>query len=186
MNENCGAAQRQNRLPAPSRPKGRSALRKPLATAWRRGQSAVELALAAPLLALLLVVVGDGGRMFFTYLEVVGAARAGAQYGAQTLVTATDNSGMQTHALSAAPNLSGLTATATNYCCCQSGSTCANFGTSNTTSTTDTTSCGVKPSCSDWRKYVQVNTTATFTTLVKYPGLPSSLTFKAESILRAR
>lgn len=143
----------------------------------------VEMALVAPVLIVLFLIIADGGRMFFAYLEVVGAARTGAQYGAQTLVTAADNSGMVSHALAAAPNLS-VSATATNYCCCTSGSTCTQF--SNSSSTIYTSSCAEQPPCSDWRRYVQVNTTGTFKTLCKYPGLPSSFTFNAESILRAR
>lgn len=140
----------------------------------------------ASVLLLLLVAVADGGRMFFTYLEVVEAARAGAQYGAQDFATANDDSGMQTYAKNAAPNAPGLTATATNFCCCpnSSGSSCTAFG--NSTSTTYTESCGVTPPCSDWRRYEQVNTTDTFTPLLKYPGLPSTLTLKGECLLRSR
>ncbi len=162
---------------------------------WSAGQSAAELALVLPVLALLLVAITDAGRMFYTYLEVVGAARAGAQEGAQTVVTAGCISPMQSAATGAA-NLTGITATATSYCCCSSGSSCVNFGvtinSANSASycgnslTPDETSCGEKPPCSDWRKYVQVNTTATFTTLLNYPGIQSSYTFNGQTILRAQ
>jgi Flp pilus assembly protein TadG len=154
------------------------------------------MALVAPVLALLLVAITDAGRLFYTYLEVVGAARAGAQEGAQTTVTAGCITPMQTAAVAAAPNLTGLTATPTAYCCCGSSTACTNFGVTinsgNTASycgnslTPFETSCGEKPPCSDWRKYVQVNTTATFTTLLNYPGIQSSYTFNGQTILRAQ
>jgi Flp pilus assembly protein TadG len=161
---------------------------------WSAGQSATEMALVLPVLLLLLVAITDAGRMFYTYLEVVGAARAGAQQGAQTIVTA----GCITPIITAAQNGANLpvTATATAYCCCSSGSACTNFGTTITSSNTATycgdsttpheTSCGAVPPCSDWRKYVQVNTTATFTTLINYPGIKSSYTFNGQTIMRAQ
>jgi Flp pilus assembly protein TadG len=162
---------------------------------WSIGQSATELALVLPLLVLLLVAITDSGRLFYTYLEVVGAARAGAQEGAQTIVTAGCTPQMEAAATGGA-NLPGITATATAYCCCGSGTSCTNFGVTindgNSSSycgdstTPDETSCGAKPPCTDWRKYVQVNTTATFTTLLNYPGIQSSYTFNGQTIMRAQ
>lgn len=46
----------------------------------RRGQAIVELAVAAPLLALMLFGLVDFGRAFFQYIAVVEAAREGARY----------------------------------------------------------------------------------------------------------
>lgn len=48
----------------------------------RRGQSIVELALALPLLLLLLLGTIDIGRVFFDYVQLRNAAREGAGYGA--------------------------------------------------------------------------------------------------------
>jgi Flp pilus assembly protein TadG len=45
-----------------------------------RGQSYVELAFALSVLAMILVVAADLGRLFYTYLEVINAARARARY----------------------------------------------------------------------------------------------------------
>jgi hypothetical protein len=51
---------------------------------WRKttrgGQAIVELAVAAPLLALMLFGLIDFGRAFFQYIAVVEAAREGARY----------------------------------------------------------------------------------------------------------
>jgi Flp pilus assembly protein TadG len=141
-----------------------------------------------------LMAIIDGGRMFYTYLQVVGAARAGAQYGAQGFGTSTDTTGMVQHAKDAAPNVPGLTATATDFCCCPStdGKSCTAFGKSG--ATTFQQSCGIDPStlsktCSnfaDWRKYEQVTATGNFNTIIRIPGVPQPLVFSSSSVLRSR
>ena len=165
--------------------------RKTPRTGWRTGQAILEVAITIPLLVLLLVIITDGGRMFFTYIQVNEAARAGAQYGAQNFTTAKDNTGMQNAAIAAAPNIPGMTAAATSFCCCPNSTetTCTNFG-SGTATGSFASSCGVDPintqKCPDWRRYEQVTTKGTFKTLLNYPGLASSITFNGASILRAR
>ena len=47
----------------------------------RRGQSAVELALMMPLLALLLIGAADLGRAFFYYTRLANSVSAGAMFG---------------------------------------------------------------------------------------------------------
>ncbi len=73
----------------------------------RRGQASVELALSLPLLLMMFLVVVETGRAFYIAISVANAARAGVQYGAQSLSTAADNAGMQAAAANDAPNLSG-------------------------------------------------------------------------------
>ena len=48
--------------------------------ARRKGQAVVELAVAAPLLALMLFGLIDFGRAYFQYIALVEAAREGARY----------------------------------------------------------------------------------------------------------
>ncbi len=48
----------------------------------RRGQSLVELALILPIIAPILVGVGDLGRVFFYQVRLTNAVREGAIYGA--------------------------------------------------------------------------------------------------------
>jgi PKD repeat protein len=48
----------------------------------RRGQSVVEFALIVPVLAFILLVAVDFGRLFFTYVQVGNAAREAANYAA--------------------------------------------------------------------------------------------------------
>ncbi len=49
----------------------------------RRGQSLVELAIALPMLLLLMLGTLDLGRMFFDYIQLRNAVREGAAYGAR-------------------------------------------------------------------------------------------------------
>ena len=136
----------------------------------RRGQATVEWALTAPMLAVLLVISGDLMRMYYTSIEINNAAKAGDQYGAQNAGTAADLSGMQQAAQNDAFDLSAMTATASFYCQCPGSST--------------TFDCGDTNSCSDKRVYVEVDTAATFYTLLHYPGLPSSIQLTAKAKMR--
>jgi Flp pilus assembly protein TadG len=134
-----------------------------------RGQSTVELAFLFPVIALLLVGSCDFGRLFFTRMELIGAARAGAAYGAQNHVTAADNATMQTKATGSAPDVRNVTATARSFC------TCTNGGGSVT--------CTSPGACTQVQVFVQVDTYATFNTLLSYPGVPSSIPLHATAIL---
>jgi Flp pilus assembly protein TadG len=60
----------------------------------QRGQSFVEVAFGLPVLLILLVGIVEIGRFAFYSVVVAGAARAGAQYGAQNLATAADTAGI--------------------------------------------------------------------------------------------
>ena len=87
-----------------------------------RGQAAVELAFSVPLLIVLLLVVVEAGRICLVAVALSSAARAGVQYGAQSLTTVSDTAGMQNAAKADAPNLTGMTATGSYYCQCSDGS----------------------------------------------------------------
>ena len=89
-----------------------------------RGQSAVELALGLPFLAVLLFVVCEFARVFYVAMGVASAARAGVQYGAQSYVKAIDNSGMTLAADNDGKNISGLSVTPTHFCMCD-GAQCS-------------------------------------------------------------
>jgi Flp pilus assembly protein TadG len=141
------------------------------------GQAAVELALITPVLALLLVIGSDFARLFFLSIAVNNAARAGVQYGAQNVNDAVDSSGME----QAAQNdygSSGLNVTADEFCACPNGS-----------APPIAQSCSPAPACtpaSDMRVYVQVQTTATFKTLLNYPGVPSTTTVTGSAVMRVQ
>jgi Flp pilus assembly protein TadG len=62
-----------------------------VALAWRdaRGAAAIELALTAPFVILLLMGIFDFGNLAFTMMQVEAAAHAGAQYALGTTFTST-------------------------------------------------------------------------------------------------
>jgi hypothetical protein len=57
---------------------------------WSSGAASLELALLAPVLILLLVATWDFGRAIQESSRLAAAARAGAQYGMQSVDTAAD------------------------------------------------------------------------------------------------
>ncbi len=138
--------------------------------AHQRGQASVELALSLPLLLMMFLVVVETGRAFYIAISVANAARAGVQYGSQSLTTAADNTGMQTAATNDAPNLVGMTATATHFCICSDGS-------SSTCLATDCAS-------SHRLLYTQVNTSASYTPLINFMGVLPSMTVPGKAIMR--
>src|ERR1700722_459247 len=140
---------------------------------WGGGQSAVELAIAVPVLALMLLAAADFGRVFFFGIAVNNAARAGAQYGSQTVITAADVTGMQAAATTDGNNIPSLTATA-SLCTCQSprGSVAAcadSYCDPNSNAT-----------------FVEVDTSAPFTTIVNYPGIPHSMTLTGKAVMQVQ
>jgi Flp pilus assembly protein TadG len=130
------------------------------------GQSAVEFALMAPAIVLLLVIGADVARAFSTAAVLSNAARAGAQYGAQNRSTAADFNGMKTAASNDANGLGGVSATASNLCLC-SGS-----------SVSCSTTCS-----SGLQLYVSVTTSASFSTVLPYPGITQTLQLQGSSTI---
>jgi Flp pilus assembly protein TadG len=128
-----------------------------------------ELAAVLPVLVLLLMAVVDVGRMFVMSIAMASAARAGVQYGAQNSATAADYDGMKDAALNDANGVTGISAAASSYCKCSNGA-----------------AVDCKGSCPSGGpiKYVEVDTTGTFTTLLTYPGLPSSIPLHSSAVMR--
>jgi len=147
-----------------------------------RGASLVELAVVLPVLGLLLLGVIDFGQAYYLGVEVQNAAEAGALYGTQNM---TDITGMQSAATTDAPNVPGISATATNGCECSDGSasTQSTSPTTNACPTPPTTCTGTLSVVN----YVQVKTTATYTPMLHswiIPGIPASIALKGSAKLR--
>ena len=125
------------------------------------GSALAEMAIILPMLALLIAGSIEVGRYGYYSIVVGNAARAGVQYGAQTLGTAADDAGMRASALNDGQHLTGLDATASHTCRCADGtaSNCAS---------------GDCPT-SHRIVFVQVAATGTFGSLLNYPGLPASV-----------
>ena len=135
-----------------------------------QGSSLIELALVLPVLLLMLVGSIDFGRAFYAAIEVSSAAHAGACYGLQQ---PSDTSGMQAAAVLDAPDVTNLKASAISGCECSDG-------------TSASTNCATTPSCSvNIVSFVQVTTTATYTPILNYPGLPTTINLQGITRLRA-
>jgi Flp pilus assembly protein TadG len=145
-------------------------IRAPLRFPGARGQSAVELSLSIPMLIVLLLAAVELGRIFYIQISVSNAARAGVQYGAQSITIASNNTGIQQAALADAPNITGLTATASHYCQCANGNA----------STCLATDC----SGSHRLLFVKVTTSAPYTPMMSYPGLPGAMTLSGSAVMR--
>ena len=126
------------------------------------GQAIVEMAIVLPVLLLLFVGVVDFGRVYYTTMTVAHAARAGAQYGAQNNATSSDTAGIMQAGLAAAGDVPGVTVGARQFCQCESGATVDCI--------LDPTTCpeGVP------QVYVEVTADKVFTTILNYPGIPST------------
>jgi len=137
------------------------------------GSALAEIALVLPVLVLLLIALVEVGR-FGNYTILVGnAARAGVAYGAQNTVTAADIAEMQNSALRDGQNITGLTATASNFCQCSDG----------------TASSCLATDCSTSHRviFVQVLTSATVPSLTNSSFLPASLrsmTIQGKAVMR--
>lgn len=138
----------------------------------------------APVLFTLLLAVGDYARVFFNSIEVADAARAGAQYGSQSLVKAVDIPGIKNAAVNDASDI-GITASNVNsstYCTC--------------TGSVAPVACG--PAACTYpaseKVFLQVTVNATFNTSFiwgitlggHYMGLPTSTALSYTSVLEVQ
>jgi len=137
----------------------------------QRGSSLVEVGLVLPFLLLLVVGVIDFGRAYYDSIELENAARAGAEYGA---TAPTDTAGMIAAAeKDASTDIASVAATASYGCMCSDGSS-------------SSASCTTTPSCSSSTRqvnYVQVNTSYTYSTFLKWPGIPNSFALTGNATL---
>jgi Flp pilus assembly protein TadG len=147
-----------------------------------RGAALVELAVVLPLLLVVLLGTIDFGRAFRTAMIVTNAARAGAQFGAQSLANAGNNSGIiaAADAVLAANGLaSGPSPTPTKLCQCAT-----NGGAF--TDTSPVNNCSA--TCGGGHLVVSVTVTATrtFSMTTPFPGLPDSVTITRGATARAQ
>ena len=126
------------------------------------GSALVELAVVGPLLVLMVLGVADFGRVLYTSIILSHAARAGAQYGAQTNGTTSDSAGIEQAAEEEAADIGSITVSSSRICeCTGAGSvsctatTCAGYGVP--------------------RVFVAVTASTTFQTIVPYPLIPNTV-----------
>jgi Flp pilus assembly protein TadG len=88
----------------------------------RRGATAVEFALILPVLMVALAGLADYGLMVYDSDELENAARTGAQYALSSSAAANDDTGIQSAALAALRDGSGVTVTISRNWLCPDGS----------------------------------------------------------------
>lgn len=127
-----------------------------------------------PVLVLLLLAALDFARLYFMAIELTDAARAGAQYGAQNHAAAVNVTGIEQAACNAMPDISctpGTNAVATSFCQCS--------GT--------TVSCTSPGGCATYvQNFVQVTTSATFTTVIPYPLITHSIPLSSSATMQVQ
>jgi len=134
-----------------------------------RAAAVVEFALVTPLLVYLLIGLVDVGRYMYYGIVAEHAARSGVQYGAQTVYTAKDSTGISSVATT---DGTGLALVATSSIECVQGGgviTCPSPATAVPT---------------NLAYYIQVQVTGTFHPLIVYPGIPSSVPITATAVSR--
>ena len=137
----------------------------------RKGGAAVELAVVFPLLLLLIVGVVDYGRVFYTSVTVANAARAGAEYGATVPNKSQNATEMRQQALADGGEAGAITIATRTYCRCGGATAgCGSFCGS-----------GAAPEV-----YVEVTATKVVTMLLRYPGLPNSITVSRKALFQAQ
>jgi Flp pilus assembly protein TadG len=132
------------------------------------GTSMVEFALILPVFLFLLIGMIETGRYVYLAILASHAARAGVQYGAQSIFTATDTAGVQNAAVQDAQGLSNWVVTVSHFC--------TNNGALVTCPTGEPTS--------SIAYYIQVQVTGRFTSLLNYPGIQNSVPITSTAIMR--
>ena len=141
----------------------------------RRGSAMIEAALATPLLMLMACGAMDLARVFLAGIVLESAARAGAQYasfspgkaGAHDAASAAGQKDVETN------GISPVVVTSRTFCGCTTSTT--------EVSCTTATCSGEVPG-----GYVETTATYTFTPLVPYPGLPSSIPMAGRARFRVQ
>jgi Flp pilus assembly protein TadG len=144
---------------------------------WRErgGVSAVEFAVAAPVLVALLIPLVDLGIALYEQVEVNTAAQAGADYA--LLKAPAFNS---TAISSAVTGATGFSAISSNPAPSQS---CGCPSTTGITAATCGAVCGTGQSAGT---YVTVNAQASYTPMISYAGLSGTITLSSQSTVRIK
>jgi Flp pilus assembly protein TadG len=138
------------------------------------GASLVELAFVLPLFPLLLFGALDFARAFYVSVEIAGAAQAAALYGSEN---PNDTTGMQDAAKDDAPDVPNLSVGTHTY-----GTECPD-GTQYTANTSSMPTCSGGTIQAVYR--VNVTVTGTYSPLIPWPGVPSSMSLTSSAAMRS-
>ena len=136
------------------------------------GLSGIEFALIAPVLILAFIATADFGLAIYAKMEVENAAQAGTEYAS---LSSTYDSSKISSAVTSATNLSvSATPAPSRFCGCPSSS-----------GGVTTATCGTNCASGAYAgTYVSASAQATYSTIISYPGIPSTYTFSSTSTVR--
>jgi Flp pilus assembly protein TadG len=137
------------------------------------GVAAVELALMAPFLALLMTGGYDFSHALYEQHRLAGAARAGVQYAIRSSTAWTDSTDIIAAVRADANDTASALTVATSECTCPTGATKCSTAASCTGSTVAGT-------------YVQVTVSESLATVVNYPFITTPLALSSKAIVRVQ
>jgi Flp pilus assembly protein TadG len=147
----------------------------------RRGNAAVEMAIAVPVLFAMVFGAIDFGRVHLEASVVKNSSAIGSFYGAQSMQYSNDSTGIQAAATGDAGGIAGFSVT--NDLLCQ----CLNANGDYDSGVTEV-SCG-DADCGAYgvpRVYVRTRSQKTFSTLGWYPGVPQDTTMDMTGWVRVQ
>lgn len=156
----------------------------------------MEVALLAPVLAIMMIGVIELGRYAYDGILISNAAHAGAAYGAQGLTYAacgpTHPCPMEQAAIDDYQNngqpTGNLTVTSSESCGCDTGGSSLSMGTTLCTTASNGAIDQSIASCNTagghWAVMVSVTAQGTFTGMFNYPGIPSPITITKTATMR--
>lgn len=140
-----------------------------------RGAALAELAVAIPILFVVMLGAIDFGRVWTEGLALSNAVRAGAQYGSESTLAAADTTGIKRsvredlESMMDASEIKSISVT--SYCECEDGTR---------------VDCDDKCGLLQPHTYVQVRVDKTFQTMFPYPGVPKEVNLVRQARYRAR
>ncbi len=138
-----------------------------------RAAVAVELALLAPVLMLMLIGVIDFGGAVYERMQLTSAARAGVQFASQSADNVDDAAGILQAVQNAGSLDAPVTITTTQFCSCAADGAAATCG--------DTCSSGAPAGT-----YVMITVVEQYKTIFSYPGLGNPITLEGEVVYRVK
>jgi Flp pilus assembly protein TadG len=137
------------------------------------GIAGVELALAAPMLALLMVGGFDFGRAIYEQYRLTAAADAGIQYATASVSNLTNTSGIIAAARADASDTASSLNITSGSCTCPTGTSLCSATATCTGSTVTGT-------------YQKVTVSESYSTIMSYPFVSNPFTLSAQSMVRVQ
>jgi Flp pilus assembly protein TadG len=137
------------------------------------GIAGVELALATPMLAILMTGGFDFGRAIYEQHRLAAAAEAGVQYATALTANEANSSGIIQAARNDANDTANSLTVTTNQCTCPGGTPQCSTATTCTGSTVTGT-------------YVKVAVSESISTVMTYPFVPSPFTLSGVAMMRVQ